>query len=153
MQPASAAVQEIDAIAAVVDDDVITRNELDTRLRPLLQELRAKGAQLPPMNVLKRQLLERMIIERLQLAQAAAQGIRVGDEDLNTVIANIAARNQLKLLQFRTALERDGISFAAFREEMRNEMTIARLRNQRINKRITIASTSALPSCRGRSTT
>ncbi len=138
MQPASAAVQEIDAIAAVIDDDVITRNELDTRLRPLLNELRAKGAQLPPLSVLKRQLLERMIVERLQLAQARAQGIQVGDEELNKVIANIAAQNQLSLMQFRTTLERDGISFATFREEIRNEVTIARLRNQRINKRITI---------------
>ncbi len=134
-----AAVEEIDGIAAVVDDDVITRIELDNRLQTLLIQLQQKGTQLPPMRVLQRQMLERLIVEKLQMAQAKQLGISVGDEELNKVIERIAAQNKLSLLQFREALQREGVSFATFREEIRQEVIITRLRSSQVGKRIDIS--------------
>jgi peptidyl-prolyl cis-trans isomerase SurA len=132
-------VEEVDGIAAVVDDDVITRAELQSRLQVITKQLRAKGTPLPPMAVLQRQMLERMIIEQLQLAQAKQLGITVDDEELNKVIDRIAEQNKLTLLQFRDALQDEGLSFAAFREEIRKEVIITRLRNNQVAKRIDVS--------------
>jgi peptidyl-prolyl cis-trans isomerase SurA len=108
-------------------------------LKPLLKQLQERGTRLPPVAALKRQLLERMILERLQLEQARQVGIRIDDEELNRIIERIAAQNDLTLLQFRDALQRDGVSFAAFREEIRNEVIITRLRKNRIDKRVDVS--------------
>ena len=135
---ANAAVVEIEGIAAVVDEDVITHGELNHRLQQLISQLQSKGAQLPPIQVLRHQLLERMIIETLQLAQANQLGIKVGDEDLNKIIGRIAEQNNLDLLQFRQALQEQGMDFATFRENIRREVIITRLRNNRISKRIDV---------------
>ncbi len=134
-----AAVEEIDGIAAVVDDDVITRGELNRRLQTLVTQLQQKGTQLPPLAVLQRQLLERMIIETLQLAQATQLGIEVGDEELNKIIERIAEQNKLSLLQFRETLQQQGVSFASFREDIRREVVITRLRNNQVVKRINVS--------------
>jgi peptidyl-prolyl cis-trans isomerase SurA len=136
---APAAIEEIDGIAAVVDDDVITRAELERRLQTITQQLRQKGTQLPPQAVLQRQMLERMILEQLQLAQAKQLGVTVDDEELNKVIDRIAEQNKLTLLQFREALQGEGISFATFREEIRKEVIITRLRNNQVAKRIDVS--------------
>ncbi|MDH5785655.1 MAG: peptidylprolyl isomerase [Chromatiales bacterium] len=135
---ATAAIEEIDGIAAVVDDDVITRSELQRRLQDLLKQLQEKRAQLPPLTILKQQLLERMIIESLQLAQAKQLGINVEDEELNRIIERIAGENKLSLLQFREELQRQGIPFATFREDIRREVVISRLRSNRINNSIEV---------------
>lgn len=137
--PLHAAIEEIESIVAVVDDDVITRSELDQRLKQIIQKLQSKGAKLPAQKVLQRQMLERMIVEKLQLAQAKQLGIQVGDEELNKIVGSVAAQNNLTLLQFREVLEKEGTSFAAFREEIRNEVLISRLRNKRVSKRINIS--------------
>jgi peptidyl-prolyl cis-trans isomerase SurA len=132
-------IEEIDGIAAVVDDDVITRAELQWRLQALTKQLREKGTPPPPMAVLQRQMLERMIIEQLQLAQAKQLGITVNDEELNKVVERIAEQNKLTLLQFREALQGEGLSFAAFREEIRKEVIITRLRSNQVAKRIDVS--------------
>lgn len=137
--PLHAAVEEIEGIAAVVDDDVITRGELATRLQAITKQLLQKGTQLPPQTVLQRQLLERMIIEHLQMAQAKQLGVAVGDEELNKIIERIAEQNKLSLLQFRETLERDGVSFATFREEIRKEVIITRLRSSQVEKRVNVS--------------
>lgn len=136
---AHAAVEEIDGIAAVVDDDVITRSELNKRLQTLTRQLKQKGVQVPPLQVLQRQMLERMIVEQLQLALATQLGITLGDEELNKVIDNIAAQNKLNLLQFREALQREGVSFATFREEIRKEVITTRLRSSQVSKRVEVS--------------
>ena len=137
--PLHAAVEEIDGIAAVVDDDVITLGELTIRLQALTKQLRQKGTQLPPLKVLQRQLLERMIVEQLQTAQASQLGVKVGDEELNKIIERIAEQNKLSLLQFRSTLEKDGVSFATFREEIRKEVIITRLRSSQVGKRVNVS--------------
>lgn len=136
---APAAVEELNGIAAVVNDDVITRSELQQRVKTIVGQLRAQHTQLPPQAILERQILERMIVEKLQLEQAEQLGIRIDDEALNQIIANIAKENGLTLIQFRDTLEREGISFAYFRQQIRDEVTITRLRNSRINNRITVS--------------
>jgi peptidyl-prolyl cis-trans isomerase SurA len=139
IQVTLAAVEEIDSIVAVVDDDVITRSELNRRMKTLIEQLRQKGTQLPSVQVLERQLLERLVIEQLQLAQAKQLGVTVDDEALNKVIERIASQNKLTLLQFREALQGEGISFDVFREEIRNEVIITRLRNSQVSKRVNVS--------------
>jgi peptidyl-prolyl cis-trans isomerase SurA len=133
-----AAVEELNGIAAVVDDDVITWSELDRRVETVAQQLRQKNTRLPPRDILERQILERLILEQLQLKQAEQLGIRVNDEELNKVVANIASKNNLTLEQFRAALARDGLSFAFFREQIRNELVMGRLRSNQVDNRVNV---------------
>jgi len=133
-----AAVQELNGIAAVVDDDVITLSELNKRVETISQQLQQRKTPLPPQKILERQVLERLIVEQLQLKQAAQLGIQVDDENLNKVIANIAKENNLNLDQFRDTLSRQGISFAYFREQIRNEIIISRLRSKQVDSRVNV---------------
>ncbi|MFO7593282.1 MAG: peptidylprolyl isomerase [Pseudomonadota bacterium] len=137
--PIQAAVQEINGIAAVVDDDVITSNELNRRVERTLVQLQQRGATgLPPRNVIERQVLERLIMEKLQLNRAKALGIQIDDEQLNKVIANIAAENGMRMQQFRAALEADGMDFSFFREQIRDEVLISRLLNNQVRSRVDV---------------
>ncbi len=135
----TAAVQELNGIAAVVDDDVITWNELNQRIETISQQLAQRKTPLPPRNILERQILDRLIIEHLQLKRAEQVGIQVDDESLNQVIENIARENKMSLVQFRNALSQDGMSFAFFREQIRNEITITRLRTSQVDNRVTVS--------------
>jgi peptidyl-prolyl cis-trans isomerase SurA len=137
--PLHAATREINGIAAVVNDDVITRNELERRVDTLIKQLSAKGTRLPSREILKRQLLERMIIENLQLEMAKKRGIQVADEQLNQIIDDIAKRNGMSMKQFRAALKKDGIAFAGFREQIRNEVIVSRLKNNMVNSRVNVS--------------
>ncbi len=134
----SAAVQELNGIAAVVDDDVITWSELNQRVESITKQLAQRNTPLPPHSILERQVLERLIIEQIQLKRSEQAGIQVDDESLNQVIANIARENRMSLDEFRNTLARDGISFAFFREQIRNEITITRLRTSQVDNRVTV---------------
>lgn len=136
--PLHAAVQELNGIAAVVDDDVITWNELDRRVDNISQQLQQKGTRLPPRKILERQILERLIVEKLQLARAHKTGIQVNDEQLNRIIANIASENGMNIEQFRQRLEDEGMRFAFFREQIRNEVLITRLKHNQVDNRVTV---------------
>lgn len=131
-------VVELDRIVAVVNDDVIVESELGTRVRTIKAQLRQAGTPLPPENVLEQQVLERLVLERLQIQIAEVNGIRVEDENLNQAVQAVARQNNLTLAQFREILERDGFDFAKFREDMRNEMLIARLRQRQVENRISV---------------
>ena len=135
---ASPAVQPIDRVVAVVDDDVITQNELEVRTQAIRQQLARNNTPAPPEQILRRQLLERMIIDHIQLALAQKIGIRVDDENLNQIIGNIATQNHMTLEQFRATLQHDGTSFADFREEIRKEVIITRLRASQVDNRVTV---------------
>lgn len=138
---AAAAVEPIEAdhIVAVVDAEVITRHELDTRLEAALSQLRKQGTPLPPQGQLERQMLERLIMERIQLQYARETGLKPDDMQLEQAIGRIAANNNMTLEQFRKALEADGIAFASFREEIRNEMTMVRLREREVDSKLIIS--------------
>lgn len=130
---------EIDRVVAVVNDEAITRQELRARLATVERQLRTQGTQLPPQDVMERQLLERMIVDRIQLQFAKETGLQVADGELDAALRRIAENNRLPLADFRAALARDGIDWAKFREEIRGEMTIGRLRDREVESRIVVS--------------
>jgi peptidyl-prolyl cis-trans isomerase SurA len=136
---ASAAVQPLNRIAAIVDNDVIMQSQLDTRLREVQQNLAKRGGTPPPGDVLAQQVLERLIVESLQLQIGERSGIRIADEELNQAMAGIAERNGMNLAQFQAALAKDGLSFSDAREQIRREMVINRVRQRRVAERIQVS--------------
>ena len=130
---------EVDRIVAVVNSDVITRTELRQRVEQVTRQLTRQGTPLPPADVLERQVLERQIIERLQLQLASETSLRVDDVALERAIGRIADNNRLSPADFRKALEKDGISWERFREEVRNEMLLGRVREREVDSRIVVS--------------
>ncbi len=128
----------LDRIIAVVNEDVIMQSELEEKIRSVRGQMRQQGAQLPPPSILERQVLDNLIQNRIQLQLAERAGIRVDDETLNRTISNIAAGNQVSLSQFREILESDGYSYERFREDIRNEITLTRLRKRQVENRINV---------------
>lgn len=128
----------LDRIVAVVNEDVIMQSELRNKLRAMISQLSEQNTQLPPRDIMERQVLEQLIMNKLQLQFAANTGILVDDETLNRAISNIAAENKVNISQFREILERDGYSYEAFREDIRNEIVIARLRQRQVDNRISV---------------
>ena len=133
-----AEVQPLNRVVAIVDNDVIMQSQLDARAREVQQTIAKRGAQLPPTDVLNQQVLERLIVENLQLQIGERSGIRITDEELNQAMASIAQRNNLTLEQFSAALSRDGLSFNDAREQIRREMIISRVRQRRVAERIQV---------------
>ena len=129
----------VDAIVAVVNTDVITFKELDDRIRLVEQRLKRQNTQMPPRDILQRQLLERMIVTRAQMQMAKESGIRIDDIMLDRAVSRIAEQNQLSLQTFRDQLERDGLSFARFREEVREDITLQRLREREVDNKLQIS--------------
>lgn len=130
---------EVDSIAVVVNDDVITKRELETRLRSVEERLKRQKVEMPPLADLQRQLLERMIAERAQLQLAKEYGIRVDDLMLDRAIARIAEQNKMSLQEFRNQLEKEGVTFPAFREEIRGEIIMQRLREREVESKIQVS--------------
>lgn len=135
-QPAE--IVKIDRIVAVVDQVVITENELADRIKIVTAQLEKQGTQLPPQNVLEKQILERLINDRLQINYANQTGIRVDDAQLDKTIERIAEQNKLQIDEFKQALAAEGISFRKFREDIRNEIMLARLREREVDNRINV---------------
>ncbi|MGD8783326.1 MAG: peptidylprolyl isomerase [Thioalkalispiraceae bacterium] len=127
---------ELDHIVAVVNKDVITAVELQDKLSEITRQLRAKNTRLPPESVLRKQVLERMIINQIQLQRAFRSGIRVSDEQLNQIIGQIAANNGLDLIRFRQELESQGYNFASFREQIRSDLIINQLRKREVENKV-----------------
>lgn len=130
---------EADRIVAIVGTDVITYVDLRTRLASALKQLQKQGTPLPPQDVLERQMLERLIMDRAQLQYARDSGMRVDDTQLDQAIGRIAAGNKMSVPQFRAALEKDGVQYASFREEIRNEMIAVRLREREVDSKLIIS--------------
>ena len=124
-------IQPIDRIVAVVNDDVVLQSELDRATTNVLaQYSRQSSGQLPPADILRKQVLERLILVRLQVAQATQQGIRVSDQDVDAALGNVANQNRMTPDQLRANLARDGVDFADFRDSLRDEIAIQRLRQR-----------------------
>ena len=130
---------EADRIVAIVGTDVITYVDLRSRLASALKQLQKQGTPLPPQDVLERQMLERLIMDRAQLQYAKDSGMRVDDTQLDQAIGRIAAGNKMSVPQFRAALEKDGVQYASFREEIRNEMIAVRLREREVDSKLVIS--------------
>jgi len=125
-------------IAAVVEDDVILEQELDREVSAIAKKIQASNTQMPPEYVLRKQVLEKMIIDKLQRQLAERAGIAVTEEMLNNSAMDIAQRNNMTLQQFRAELDRQGISYKTFLDNMRNEIIINQLRSREIGGRIKV---------------
>ncbi|WP_148050416.1 peptidylprolyl isomerase SurA [Pseudomonas brassicacearum] len=136
---ASAAVQSIDKVVAIVDNDVVMQSQLDRRVHEVQQTIAKRGGGTPPASVLEQQVLERLIVENLQLQIGERSGIRITDEELNQAIGTIAQRNNMSVEQFRAALTRDGLSYDDARDQVRREMIISRVRQRRVAERIQVS--------------
>lgn len=134
-----AEVRPLDRVVAIVDNDVIMHSQLQQRLDEVRQNLARRGGELPPGDALAAQVLERLIVENLQLQLGERSGIRIGDEELNQALATIAQRNNLSLEQFRAALARDGLSYEDAREQVRRELVISRVRQRRVAERVQVS--------------
>ncbi len=130
---------QLDHIVAVVNNDVITARELDAKISQVKNRLASQNAPMPDDTILQKQILERMIMEEIQLQLARDSGIRVGDEQLNKVIDNIAQQNGMQLEQFRQAIEQEGLTFKKFREEIRKEIIISQLRKNKVESKILVS--------------
>jgi peptidyl-prolyl cis-trans isomerase SurA len=130
----------IDSVVAVVNDDVITRYELDDRLDTVVRQLQKQGTPLPAPEVLEKQILERMITDMLQAQYAKENGVRVNDTQLDDAITRIAQQNNFpSSVEFRAKLEADGIDYKKFREEIRSEIISTRLREREVESKLVIS--------------
>lgn len=135
---ASLQARQLDAIVAIVEDDVILERELDSEVASISAKLRGGNVAMPPEHVMRRQVLERMIVEKLQKQMASRAGIQISDEMLRNSVADIASRNGLSVEDFRAELARQGMDYKAFEDNLRNEIAINQLRGHEIGSRIKV---------------
>jgi peptidyl-prolyl cis-trans isomerase SurA len=135
----AAAVQPLDRIVAVVNDDVVLASELEQEVKNVTVQLQQRDTPLPDDQVLTRQVLERLIMQRLQLAVAERSGIRVDDATLNAAVQRIAEQNRLSLSEFRAALEQEGLDYGEFREGLRKEILLARLHQRQAEQQVSLS--------------
>jgi peptidyl-prolyl cis-trans isomerase SurA len=136
---ARAANVPLDRIAVIVNEEIITVHELDTRVLLVTKQLARQGTPAPGRDELTKQLLERMITDKVQLQFAKETGVRVDDQQLDRAIARIAESNNMSLQVFRDNLEKEGITFNAFRDDIRAEMIMQRLREREVENRIAVS--------------
>jgi peptidyl-prolyl cis-trans isomerase SurA len=136
---AHAEYRELDAIVAVVEDDVVLASELVERLDMVREQFQESNARLPPSDVLLSQIMERLIIESLQVQEADRRGVTVDDETLTQAVNGFARQNNMTLEQFAQRLAQDGQNYAEFREQIRKEMVMSRLQRAVVNRRIAIS--------------
>ena len=136
---ATAQVQILDKVIAIVDDDVVLQTELDARLAVIYAQIQASGTQAPPQDILVQQVLERLISERLQLNIAYNAGVRITDEEVNQAMARIAANNKLTMEEYIAKIHAEGGTVANVREDIRNEISIMRVQQGKVMRRIQIS--------------
>jgi peptidyl-prolyl cis-trans isomerase SurA len=129
----------LDRIVAVVENDAIMQSELERRVHVIERQYAGSANQLPPPAQLERQVLERMVLESLQLQMAEARGIRIDDFTLNEAMRDLAARNNMSLPAFRDRLVAEGIDFPSFREQVRDELIMTALRNRVIGSQVEVS--------------
>ena len=135
----AANIVKMDRIIAVVDQNVITEQELADRIVSISKQLEKQGTELPPANVLQKQILERLIADSLQLQLAAQTGIKVDNTQLDKTIERIAEQNKLDVPSFKALIEKDGVSFNKFKEDIRNEIIISRVREREVDGKLNIS--------------
>ncbi|MFQ5642534.1 MAG: peptidylprolyl isomerase [Thiogranum sp.] len=131
--------EQLNRIVASVNDDVVLESELRKREAMVISQLREQQAQIPDRKALRKQVLDRLILENLQLQMADRNGIRVDDETLNNNLRKMAGQNGMSLSEFREVLEQDGFDYVSFREQFRDQITINRIRQQMVGNRIEVS--------------
>lgn len=135
---APACAEPLDRIVAVVNDGVVLKSELDRALEMGRKQLADRKIGLPPEDVLRTQVLERLVLTRVQTQRAQEAGIRVDDRELNEVLAGLAGQNKMTLAEFAVAVRKEGMDYLALREQIRDEVTINRLRAREIETRVLV---------------
>jgi peptidyl-prolyl cis-trans isomerase SurA len=135
---AQSATEVLDQVVAIVDDDIVMASELRERIAAVNDSIAARGIETPPEDQLIRETLDRLILENIQLQKGQRVGVRISDAQLNSAMQRIAAQNRMTLDQFRQALEQQGQSYGAMREQVRREMIIQRVQGGNVNQRIQI---------------
>jgi peptidyl-prolyl cis-trans isomerase SurA len=135
----SAATTPVDSIVAVVNEDVILRSELDRAVANITSQNATRGGQLPPKDILEKQVLDRLILVRLQVARAADSGIRISDAELQQAITGVLNQNHLTDAELRARLAHDGIGYSEFRDNLRDELTVQSLRQRYVQSKVQIS--------------
>ena len=131
-------IQLVDRVVAVVNDEVITRYELTEQKRAVAAQLKRQGVSMPPDAELDAQVLERFINEKVQLQYARENGVRADDETVNASLQRIAGDNKMSMIQFTNALKQDGVTLEKFRDELKNEIVLSRLRDREVESRVVV---------------
>jgi peptidyl-prolyl cis-trans isomerase SurA len=126
----------LDRVAAVVNDGVVLQSELDEQVVAIAQRFQEQKQEMPPDNVLRQQVLERLVLQEIQMQRAARRNLQVPDETLNSALQDIAQRNNLPLSRLPEILAQQGIDYTAYREAMRKELTLTLLRQRDVIQRI-----------------
>jgi peptidyl-prolyl cis-trans isomerase SurA len=138
---AAQSVVPVDRIVAVVNKEVITATELSEAVAAAQRQLRRQKTPLPERGLLERQMLERLILDKAQLQLARDKGIRIDELQLDRAVQRVVQNNNMNLADFRGALERDGVSFQAWREDLREQMVLSRVREREVEDRIQVSDT------------
>ena len=128
----------LDSIVAIVNNDVITQLELKDQFRDIVQALKSKNTQLPPADILGKQVLDKMILERIQLDLASRTGIKIDDTTLNRAVTRIAAQNNMSISEFRAALAEQGVDYRKFRDEIKKQIILKRLLQRSVVNNINV---------------
>jgi peptidyl-prolyl cis-trans isomerase SurA len=129
----------LDRVVAIVNDGIVLQSQLDMQSALIAERLRSQNTQMPPPDVIRQQVLERLILQEIQVQRAARLGVQVSDETLNEALRDVAKRNNIPFEQMPTALEQQGIDYAGYREEMRREITLTLLRQRDVYPRIYVS--------------
>jgi peptidyl-prolyl cis-trans isomerase SurA len=133
------ALQSLDHIIAIINDNVVTHVELQQRVNDFKRQMSAKGVNIPSNEIMQKQVLERILMDRVQMQLAKAQGIQIDDLSLNRMLEDIARRNKLTLDDLRISLKKDGINFEQFREQTRQDITIRQLQKRMVFDRVRVS--------------
>jgi peptidyl-prolyl cis-trans isomerase SurA len=139
LPPAASSAKVIDSVYVIVNDEVITRREVDNRVNEITARMRAQQAQLPDPEDMRRQVVEAMITERAQLQLGKEYGIRVSDLELDRAIGRIAESQKMTVQEMRNQMEKEGMTFAQFREQIRNEIILQRLVDHEVDAKIQVS--------------
>ena len=129
----------VDGIAAIVNDGVVLRSEVEDQVTMLLRNFERQGAQLPPIGQLREDVLERLILQRIQLQRAERYGISISDEGLNAAINNVAQNNNVTFEEFPEVLAAEGIDYFKYRNELKQQITLDELRQREVSSRISVS--------------
>jgi len=138
MAPMTVQAEPLDRIVVVINDGVVLQSEVDRAMELGKRQLAERKIALPPDTVLRGQVLERLVLTRVQTQRAQEAGIRVDDRELNEVLSNLAAQNKMTLSQFAEAIRKEGMEYTALREQIRDEIIINRLRAREIEQRVLV---------------
>jgi len=129
----------LDGVAAVVNDGIVLKSEVEAQMETISQRIQQSGQQLPPRNILRQQVLERLVLQEVQLQRADRLGLKVSDEMLNQALTDVAQRNKIKFSDLPAALEQQGIDYRSYREDVRKEMTLQMLRQRDVISRVYVS--------------